>query len=779
MLCGVWLARHWPRGVEWLYLLGLGLAYGELTALSVQLLVSFQGQVAMVWPLSGLAVALLLGGKSKYWPAIFFGTLGYNLCAARDLLPALLVALGNTLEALLCLALLARNARFHADLSRPYDYVLLMLAAIPAAALAALAGTAALLLAGSVPGALAGAAWFRWWQGNMLGIILVTPLAMIWRRWPQGWFRQDRVLETLALMGLCFVTGQMVYLDWFHNASHMFAREFWLIPLGIWAALRYGQHGISALMAMAALQMLVGAFQGVGLFGGDLQATGLTHLWTYLVVMSCAGMALALQEEGRSRSVAALLDAELRWRHALEGSGAGVWDMDIANQRTYFSPTWNALFGGGRQDARCDWRHLAERVHPDDLPRLERMRDLYLCGAQSSFVVDYRYVLDNGSYRWAESRGNAISTDAQGRPTRIVGTTVDITERKFVETELIIGALAFDSQLPLLILDAKQNILRANLALAQLLGFEIAAVLGKHVGILMDRRLLEGAQGAAFWPSLRDQRVVNVEFKIATRKGQLLDVLAGISVTRGEQPHIVYYVVSLTDISERKRLQVQGEADRQKQSDALVREVHHRIKNNLQGVMGLLREFGRTHPQTQPAILQVLGQLQSVAVIHGLQGQDNVHTVRLCELTQAVAVGVAGLRNATVEVHIPAGWIPFRISAHSAVPIALVLNELILNAVKHRDPDLEQVRVSLEKGADPGSVRLGIVNGGAWRERNASLPANASVGLQLVATLLPREGAVLSRYIANQCVSTVLMLGAPLLTPEAECVSSYEPGFAI
>jgi PAS domain S-box-containing protein len=722
----------------------------------------------MLWPLSGLALGLLLCGQVKYWPAIFFGTLGYNLFIERDLLSSFIVSLGNTLESLVCLGLLLRNSRFHSDLSRHYDYVLLMFAAIPSAAVAAAAGVSALLISGNVPPALAVPAFIHWWLGNMLGIILVTPLFVIWRRLPTGWFGRDRVAETVALIGLCFVSGQIVYLDWFHDELPFFAKEFWLIPLGIWAALRYGRHGITALMALTAVQMLAGALRGVGLFGEDLQASGLTQLWTYLVVMSCAGMALALLEEGRSRSVAALLDTELRWRHALEGSGAGVWDIDIANRRSYFSPTWLELFGGGPNQAIFSLQAWAKRVHPEDLPRLERLREQYLGAGQSSFVVDYRYVLDNGSYRWAEMRGTAISSDAQGRPTRFVGTTVDITERKFVETELIIGALAFDSQLPMLILDASQNILRANLALARLLGFDIAVVMGKDLDILMDRTLLEGKQGAAFWHALRDQRVVSAEFKIASRTGQLIDVLAGVSVTRGEQPHIVYYVVSLTDITERKRLLIQGEADRQKQSDALVREVHHRIKNNLQGVIGILREFGRMHPQTQPAILQVLGQLQSVAVIHGLQGQDNVDKVRLCELTQAVALGVGGLRNAIVEVVIPLDWIPFRISAKSAVPIALVLNELILNAVKHRDPALDHARISLEKGVDPGTVRLSIVNGGRWLVRNESLPMNASVGLQLVETLLPREGASLSRFLANNCVNTVLLLGPPLLTPEAD-----------
>ena len=200
--------------------------------------------------------------------------------------------------------------------------------------------------------------------------------------------------------------------------------------------------------------------------------------------------------------------------------------------------------------------------------------------------------------------------------------------------------------------------------------------------------------------------------------------------------------------------------------DTLVREVHHRIKNNLQGVVGILREFGRTHPQTEAAIAQVVGQVQSVAVIHGLQGKRVHSEVRFCELTAAVAEGIESLWQTPVEVTIPDPWSPCAIASGDAVSIALILNELILNAVKHRDPALGNVQVRLKKAGEPDKVQVEIINGGQWQPKARELQTSEQLGLALVEALLPCEGARLSRTTVDGRICTVLVLGPPVLSLE-------------
>jgi two-component system, sensor histidine kinase PdtaS len=224
---------------------------------------------------------------------------------------------------------------------------------------------------------------------------------------------------------------------------------------------------------------------------------------------------------------------------------------------------------------------------------------------------------------------------------------------------------------------------------------------------------------------------------------------------------ITHYVGNFTDVTsgymrEEERLRRETE-----QREALVREVHHRIKNNLQGVIGILRAFGHAHPQMQAPIDQVVGQVQSIAVIHGLQGRASMDQVRACELARAVCEGVASLWHADIRFEAPEDWLPCVLARGEAVPVALVLNELVLNAVKHGTPGAP-VRVVLQAAHEPGvpRIRILIENQGQWQAR----PGARQIGLELVQTLLPADGAWLSRKETGHGVQTCLELGPPVIS---------------
>ncbi len=131
-----------------------------------------------------------------------------------------------------------------------------------------------------------------------------------------------------------------------------------------------------------------------------------------------------------------LRESEERWGSALEGSAEGVWDRRIDTDEVYFSSLWKHMLGYGESDVgtkRSEWR---ERVHPDDLPRVEADVDAHLRGESEYFVSEYRMRGASGEYVWILDRGKVIVRDESGRPLRMVGTHSDITERKAIEQKL-------------------------------------------------------------------------------------------------------------------------------------------------------------------------------------------------------------------------------------------------------------------------------------------------------------------------------------------------------
>jgi two-component sensor histidine kinase len=201
--------------------------------------------------------------------------------------------------------------------------------------------------------------------------------------------------------------------------------------------------------------------------------------------------------------------------------------------------------------------------------------------------------------------------------------------------------------------------------------------------------------------------------------------------------------------------------------DTVVREVHHRIKNHLQGVAGLLRQHADEHPEIRPVMNTAITQIQAVAAIHGLQGKQAGSRVNLCDMVSSISSTVSNLTNAQIVPSIMVdSAMPAQISENEAVAIALILNELIMNAVKH-SPISEDSRKTIRIGVTSArkAAQIRIFNQGKLPLGfNFERSQETGNGLSLVHSLLPLEGASLRITAANGGVETVMDLSPPIVT---------------
>lgn len=124
--------------------------------------------------------------------------------------------------------------------------------------------------------------------------------------------------------------------------------------------------------------------------------------------------------------------SEQRWKQALEASSEGVWDWDIEAGRVCYSTRPASCGEPGREFVYGDaaWWN---RVHAEDARHLEDVRRRYLAGELPAFACEFRVHEEPGVCRWVLSKGLIIARDAAGRPTRMIGTHQDITERRRAE----------------------------------------------------------------------------------------------------------------------------------------------------------------------------------------------------------------------------------------------------------------------------------------------------------------------------------------------------------
>jgi diguanylate cyclase (GGDEF)-like protein/PAS domain S-box-containing protein len=126
---------------------------------------------------------------------------------------------------------------------------------------------------------------------------------------------------------------------------------------------------------------------------------------------------------------------EERMRYALEATNDGLWDWDLTTNQAYFSPRWKEMLGYQEHEIPNQYEIWEKLIHPDDLaPALSNL-NAHLNDPSHPYELLHRLRHNDGSWRWILTRGRA-HRDAEGKPQRMVGTHVDVTEQKRLEATL-------------------------------------------------------------------------------------------------------------------------------------------------------------------------------------------------------------------------------------------------------------------------------------------------------------------------------------------------------
>ena len=126
---------------------------------------------------------------------------------------------------------------------------------------------------------------------------------------------------------------------------------------------------------------------------------------------------------------------------ALKGGDLGFWDIDTAAGRTITNDRWAEMLGFSLDEISPSREFWMTMIHPDDKDMVVNTGRDYRLGVISEYEVEYRIINKQGEVRWQLSKGAIVERDEWGTPTRMVGTVMDITERKKSE-ELLLQAQA-------------------------------------------------------------------------------------------------------------------------------------------------------------------------------------------------------------------------------------------------------------------------------------------------------------------------------------------------
>lgn len=380
-----------------------------------------------------------------------------------------------------------------------------------------------------------------------------------------------------------------------------------------------------------------------------------------------------------------------------------------------------------------------------------------LTGALPSFTLEYPCHSPD-QQRWFSMRALPLSKNLNNG---ITITHTDITQYKQAQEALRIAAVAFEVQEAIVVMNSQHQVLRVNQAFTHITGYSEQDVIGQQTTLLQSRREPQSSY-EDLWRETEEHKSFRCNHWLQRKNGE--DFLARCTATavQNEQGHTTHFVITFSDhtlamVQKQQRLQ-----DETTQREMLIREVHHRIKNNLQGIGGLLRQFATQKPEIADQMHLVAGHLNGISVIYGLQGRHDQTRVRLCELTREIAQATSSIWQTEIKLDIPSNWIVRVVAENEAVSMALVLNELLVNAVKHGGKAKGHVSITLRQGPSVEGAELSILNAGYLRN-NKDRPTAHHHGLDLIESLRARVGLTVALTQCGDQVRTLLHLTAPLI----------------
>ena len=281
--------------------------------------------VTAIWPPTGIALAALVLGGYRLWPAVALGALLANLNTGVPPVTVLGIVCGNTLEALVGAFLLRRVAGFRPGLARLRDVLsLVVFGAVISTIVSASIGVASLLIGGMASWADAPSLWRTWWLGDMGGDLIVAPALLIaatqrrWR-WLPGRAIEAGVLALLLVGATVLVFSQ--------STDIVYA----LFPLLIWAALRFWQAGAAVASLVVGAVAVSFTANGKGPFAMSGPDERLVLAQTFVAVASVTGLVLAAVTSERRRAEEAEREiAETLQRSLLPDAAPRIAGWEVA-----------------------------------------------------------------------------------------------------------------------------------------------------------------------------------------------------------------------------------------------------------------------------------------------------------------------------------------------------------------------------------------------------------------------------------------------------------------
>lgn len=317
----------------------------------------------------------------------------------------------------------------------------------------------------------------------------------------------------------------------------------------------------------------------------------------------------------RKQAAKELHDSRERMELAMTVANDGMWDWDLNTDVVFFDPIYYTMAGYDVNEFSHTLESFQQRLHPEDIDNVMETASRHLNGEIDRFVVEFRFARKDGDWMWILGRGKIVERDADGRPTRFIGTHTDITERKRAEEALRESEekyrhliqhsgeaiyLLYNRRFEL-INDKFQEMFEISLEDVNQPAFDFIQLVAEKSRPAIEQRILRQKAGESLEPTY--------EFTALSAGGREIEVEATVTYVKYKEGFATQGI--LRDVTENKRLESQlRQVQKMEAIGQLAGGVAHDFNNLLTVINGysdmllrrdLSREIGEQIEQIQEA----------------------------------------------------------------------------------------------------------------------------------------------------------------------------------
>ncbi len=458
------------------------------------------------------------------------------------------------------------------------------------------------------------------------------------------------------------------------------------------------------------------------------------HGTSYLI-----GLGIDISE--RRQIEDALRQSEERYRSLIEDIHDILFATDERGVVTYISPSAEATTGF--RPVEIVGRHFAEFIAPEDLPLIQsRFRDLEAGLEEPS---EYRVRSKSGKDHWVQSSSRPRYRD--GKFVGITGIMTDVHARKvaehrFRESQERLDLVVSGADLGTWDWDIPTGRVTHNARWAEMLGFSPDELEQRFTTWQM---LVHPEDKDTVLQRLQDHLegrtpLYEAELRLQAKDGSwrwMLD--RGKVVRRNPAGAPLRMSGTQLDITERREAEnrLRGSL---REKELLLREIHHRVKNNLQVISSLFSLQAQTisDPKVLAALKESHNRVRSMGLVHHVMYQTtDFAAVDLVDYVRTLARSLYRSYSVDPEaVLLSVDIANVRLGIDAAIPCGLIINELVSNALRHAYPDGRRGTLSVTLAhCDDGTNTLTVRDDGIGLPADIVLPPAGTLGLALVDTL--------------------------------------------